>query len=183
MRTTRLLEAHDWLDAGLELLRVRGIGGVQVGPLCRRVGVTKGSFYHFFSNRAVFHEQLIERWQEITSIAPAQQTEFVRLPSLEHRIRALLDFIREHELLRYDLAMRTWARADTKAQTAVAAIDSMRVATTAKLFEADGWSPQAARARARIMRYFIAGCNQIEGRAPSPEEGAEFARTLSRLET
>ena len=182
MRIATLLEPQDWLDAGLELLRVRGIGGVQVGPLCDRVGVTKGSFYHHFKNRSEFLERLIVRWQETTAPTPDQVAEFANLKGLESSVRAVLDFIREYDLGRYDLAMRTWAKEDEQARQAVELIDRMRVMATARMFEADGWAREAAHQRAKTMYYFIAGRYEIEGRPPTPEAGAEFARMLTCIE-
>ncbi|UCG75522.1 MAG: helix-turn-helix transcriptional regulator [Gemmatimonadota bacterium] len=182
MRIAKFLEAHDWLDAGLELLRVRGIGGVRVDPLCRRVGVTKGSFYHYFANRTAFREQLIERWREITMPQPEQVAALARRGSLEDRIRAMLDHIREHDLGRYDLAMRTWAKEDTQARQAVEAVDRVRLSATSRMFEADGWAREAALERARILFYYIAGRYEVEGRAPTPEEGARVAQMLARTE-
>ncbi len=183
MRTVKLLEQQDWLDAGLELLRVRGIGGVEVGPLCRRVGVTKGSFYYHFENRDEFLRLLLEHWLETCAPTPDQAAEFDHVVGLEGRVRAVLDFIRENDLGRYDLPMRTWAREDEKARQAVELMDKLRLSATAKLFEADGWARDAAYQRAHTMYYFIAGRYEIEGSPPTPEEGAEFARMLTCVES
>ena len=182
MRTVKLLEQRDWLDAGLELLRARGIGGVEVNPLCRRVGVTKGSFYYHFENRDEFLGLLLEHW--LQTCAPTQDSiaEFDKVAGLEDRIRAVLDFIRENDLGRYDLPMRTWATENAKARQAVELMDKLRLSATARLFEADGWVRDAAYQRAQTMYYFIAGRYEIEGSPPTPEEGAEFARMLTCVE-
>lgn len=179
MRTVKLLEQRDWLDAGLELLRVRGIGGVEVGPLCRRVGVTKGSFYYHFENRDAFLGRLIEHWLQTCAPLPDQAAEYDQVLGLEGKVRAVLDFIREHDLGRYDLPMRTWATEDKEARRAVELMDKLRLSATAGLFEADGWARDAAYQRAHTMYYFIAGRYEIEGSPPTPEEGAEFARMLT----
>jgi AcrR family transcriptional regulator len=181
MRTVKLLEQRDWLDAGLELLRVRGIGGVEVGPLCRRVGVTKGSFYYHFENRDAFLGRLIEHWLETCAPTPGSVAEFDRVAGLEDRVRAVLDFIRRNDLGRYDLPMRTWATENVKARQAVELMDKLRLSATARLFEADGWAREAALQQAQTMYYFIAGRYEIEGRPPTPEEGADFARMLTRM--
>jgi AcrR family transcriptional regulator len=182
MRTVRILEQQDWLDAGLELLRVRGIGGIQVDALCRHVGISKGSFYYHFKNRDEFLQRLTEHWLETCAPTPDQVAEFDRVAGLENRVRAVLDFIRENDLGRYDLAMRTWATENVKARQAVELMDKLRLSATAKLFEADGWERDAALQRAQTMYYFIAGRYEIEGNPPTPEEGAEFARMLTDME-
>ena len=182
MRTVKLLEQRDWLDAGLELLRARGIGGVEVNPLCRRVGVTKGSFYYHFENRDSFLRRLIEHWLATCAPTPDQGAVFEHVEGLENRVRAVLDYIREQDLGRYDLSMRTWAHEDDQASKAVELMDKLRISATARLFEADGWARDAAFQRAKSMYYFIAGRYEIEGAPPTPEEGAEFARMLTCVE-
>ncbi|UCG76102.1 MAG: TetR/AcrR family transcriptional regulator [Gemmatimonadota bacterium] len=183
MRTLTVLEKRDWLDAGLELLRVRGIGGVQVGPLCRRVGVSKGSFYHHFESRDCFLERLIEYWFESCAPRPDDVAAFAAKADLEDRVGAVLDFIREHDLGRYDPAMRTWAEEDEQAKEAVARMDDLRLAAIARLFEADGWPREAAMRRAQTMYYFIAGRYEIYGLPPTAEEGSEFARMLTCIQS
>jgi AcrR family transcriptional regulator len=182
MRTVKLLEQRDWLDAGLELLRARGIGGVEVNPLCRRVGVTKGSFYYHFENREEFLRRLIEHWLETCAPTPEEVANFDHVAGLEDRVRAVLDLIRKHDLGRYDLPMRTWATENVTARQAVELMDKLRLSATAKLFAADGWARDAAYQRARTMYYFIAGRYEIEGSPPTAEEGAEFARMLTCVE-
>ena len=42
------LSARDWTDAALEAMAEQGTAGVNVEQLARRLGATKGSFYHHF---------------------------------------------------------------------------------------------------------------------------------------
>ena len=50
-----------WLDSGLEALAAEGPGGLKIDRLVRRVGLTKGSFFHHFAGAAAYQTALLER--------------------------------------------------------------------------------------------------------------------------
>lgn len=50
------------LRAGLEALTEKGFAATGIDGVLRRVGVPKGSFYHYFKNKEAFGAQLIERY-------------------------------------------------------------------------------------------------------------------------
>ena len=50
-----------WLDSGLEALADEGPGGLKIDRLVRRVGLTKGSFFHHFPGAAAYKTALLER--------------------------------------------------------------------------------------------------------------------------
>ena len=52
------------LTRALEVLGKQGAGELTVESLARQLGVTKGSFYWHFKDRADFFRQLIEYWDE-----------------------------------------------------------------------------------------------------------------------
>src|SRR6478736_6663899 len=58
------LARSDWVTAGLRMLAERGIDAVAVEPLCQRLGVTKGSFYWHFADRAALHAAMLDLWRE-----------------------------------------------------------------------------------------------------------------------
>lgn len=57
------LSADDWEREALVLIAAKGIQGLAVEPLARRMGITKGSFYWHFSNRDALLEQTLSRWE------------------------------------------------------------------------------------------------------------------------
>lgn len=50
-----------WLRSGLEALAEEGPGGLKIDRLVRRVGLTKGSFFHHFAGAADYRTALLER--------------------------------------------------------------------------------------------------------------------------
>ena len=50
------------LRAGLEALTEKGFAATGIDEVLRRVGVPKGSFYHYFASKEAFGSELIERY-------------------------------------------------------------------------------------------------------------------------
>ena len=50
------------LRAGLEVLTEKGFSSTGIDEILKRVGVPKGSFYHYFENKEAFGAALIERY-------------------------------------------------------------------------------------------------------------------------
>jgi len=58
-----VLAAADWERAALAALAEGGLRAVAVEPLARRLGVTKGSFYWHFRDRAALLAAALARWE------------------------------------------------------------------------------------------------------------------------
>src|SRR6266576_5658935 len=62
------LSVSDWMRAARVALLHNGPDGVRVEPLSRALGVTKGSFYWHFRDRADLLEALLEEWEADASL-------------------------------------------------------------------------------------------------------------------
>jgi AcrR family transcriptional regulator len=61
------LSRADWEQSALELIAEKGIAGLRVEPLARRLGITKGSFYWHFSDRQDLLQGALKRWETLDS--------------------------------------------------------------------------------------------------------------------
>lgn len=172
---SRRLDRDAWLSEALEVLRESGIDHVKVEPLAKRLGVTKGSFYWHFKDRADLLQALPGHWAE-------SQTE----PVIAHgqsvgggpvdRMRAVLEFLAREDPDRYDNAIRAWAQFAPDVADAVAAIDQRRMAYATELFKQAGLPASDAEFRARLWYFYDVG-EHITGDTP-----AEPAERLRRAE-
>ena len=55
---------EDWIRAGFEILKDKGIDSVKVEAMARKLGVSKGGFYGYFLNREAFLQAMLESWEE-----------------------------------------------------------------------------------------------------------------------
>ena len=49
---------ESYFETGLEILADTGFGGLKLAEVCRRLGVTSGSFYHYFTNWGTYTRKL-----------------------------------------------------------------------------------------------------------------------------
>lgn len=55
---------ESYFETGLEILADRGFGGLKLAELCHRLGVTTGSFYHYFSGWSAYTRELLAYWRQ-----------------------------------------------------------------------------------------------------------------------
>lgn len=63
--TKHRLGSADWTDAALAAMAEQGTAGINVEQLARRLGATKGSFYHHFENRQELLRAALARWEQL----------------------------------------------------------------------------------------------------------------------
>lgn len=54
-----------WLSLSLKVLDREGRNGLKISRLCEELGVTKGSFYHWFTSKADLDQAVLHYWQDI----------------------------------------------------------------------------------------------------------------------
>jgi AcrR family transcriptional regulator len=69
VRPRRRLDRKDWAVEALAALSRGGVAGVAVEPIAQRLGATKGSFYHHFTNRDDLLEAALELWEQEHTVA------------------------------------------------------------------------------------------------------------------
>ncbi len=162
------LDRDAWLSEALEALREGGIDHVKVEPLAKRLGVTKGSFYWHFKDRADLLRALPDHWAKAQTEPVLAHAEGAGGGPLD-KMRAVLEFLAHEDPDRYDNAMRAWAQFDPVVANAVAAIDSRRMAYAASLFEEAGLPAAEAAFRARLWYFYDVG-EHITGDTPEALE-------------
>lgn len=150
---TDQLSADDWIAHGLQALAKGGFTDLKAEPLAKAMGVSRGSFYWHFADRAAFHDAVLRRWREI---AAERIIADVEADSAGEPLRALLrrTFGAKLDLER---AVRNWAAFEPSAQAAVRAIDRRRLDYIEALLGKRGLAPAAAQARAQILYWTFLG--------------------------
>jgi AcrR family transcriptional regulator len=124
------LDRNDWLRAARRALLHGGPAAVRVDRLATQLGVTRGSFYWHFENRADLMESLLREWEDelrdaLASLPPVQGPaavgELTRF--LAPRVAAS-----ERGEVPSDAAIFAWAAADPEVAVRVNAAEDERVA-------------------------------------------------------
>lgn len=121
-----ILSRQAYFETALEVLAELGYGGLKLAEVCNRLGVTTGSFYHYFTSWPVFTRELIQHWLEARTV---QHVEFVRAVSdPRERLDSLIQIGRTlpHGA---EAAIRSWSSADSTVHAVQAEVDRQRFDT------------------------------------------------------
>ena len=102
-----------YFATGLDVLSDLGYGGLKLAEVCNRLGVTTGSFYHYFAGWSAYTRELVEHWMEeptVRVIDPEGRTDPRR------RIDSMVDVGLElpHGA---EAAIRVWSSLDPEYRT------------------------------------------------------------------
>ncbi|MCW2514066.1 MAG: transcriptional regulator [Mycobacterium sp.] len=114
---------QSYFDAGLDVLAELGYGGLKLAEVCNRLGVTTGSFYHYFTSWSAYTRALIAHWQQVRTISVI---DVIRAePDPRQRIGSL---IKEGLALPHGAegAIRVWSAIDAEVHAVQSAVDRQR---------------------------------------------------------
>ncbi|MCV7383009.1 TetR/AcrR family transcriptional regulator [Mycolicibacter longobardus] len=118
-----VLSRQAYFETGFDVLSELGYGGLKLAEVCNRLGVTTGSFYHYFTSWPVFTRDLVQHWLEVRTV---QHVEFVRaIPDPRERLDSLIQIglTLPHGA---EAAIRAWSSADHRVHEVQAEVDQQR---------------------------------------------------------
>ncbi|MEO3759794.1 TetR/AcrR family transcriptional regulator [Mycobacterium sp. B14F4] len=112
-----------YFETGLEVLADRGYGGLKLAEVCNRLGVTTGSFYHYFPNWPAYTKELVAHWMQVRTV---RVIEGLRAePDPRRRIDALIETGLELPF-GAEAAIRVWSSVDPHVYAVQSAVDQQR---------------------------------------------------------
>lgn len=135
----------------------RGAQAVSVEALARELGVTKGSFYWHFKQRAELLEAILETWEREGTQRIIEAVEEESGEALDRLQRLVSMTTRPTSYDELELALRDWARTDRTAAAAVQRVDRRRLRYVTDLLVEIGLERPRARLRAHIFYRTLIG--------------------------
>ena len=111
-----------YFQAGLDVLSDLGYGGLKLAVVCHRLGVTTGSFYHYFPSWSAFTKDLLDHWVQERSVGVA-----AAYATGDPRRR--IDSLIENALMLphgAESAIRVWSAIDPEVHAVQSAVDRQR---------------------------------------------------------
>ena len=112
-----------FFEAGLEILAELGYGGLKLAEVCGRLGVTSGSFYHYFTGWNAYTRELIGHWRQDRTV---RIIEVLRAhPDPRKRIEAIIEVALSlpHSA---EAAIRSWSSVDPDVLAVQREVDQQR---------------------------------------------------------
>jgi len=141
------LHSSDWVSAAFSRFSDQGIESVRVEVLARDLGVSKGSFYWHFRDRGELLEEMLAHWER-------EELEWIDAEDdagPASRWARILAKTAAPERIRSEVALREWARRDSRVAARVAAIERRKTALIARVLGDVGFAPSAADAWSEIV--------------------------------
>ena len=170
-----LLTPDDWTRAALDAIGSGGVGAVAVDRLAKTLGVSRGSFYWHFRDRADVIDAALERWARENTTDLARELEAIADPV--HRLRALLRTVYERPVDAVELRLSA-AGDDPVVGPAVARVTNERLAVLQRIFTGLGLGAAEAADRAWLAYAFYIGHHQL---AKNPETATARPDGLDRV--
>lgn len=184
LKETPLTE-DDWTDAATEILVNENVRGIRIDALCKRLGVTKGSFYWHFQGRDELLAALLDKWRlrmttnvidRLASLGASPKQRLRALFALPHRGKS-------PSFSRVEQSIRDWGRRDPQANAAVCQVDKLRLDFFRALLIEQGLTPDAAEKRAYTAYTIMMGDSVLRGTLPDEAESEARLDTVIALLT
>jgi AcrR family transcriptional regulator len=151
-----------WVEEGLRTLAAAGPDAVRVEVLAKRLGVTKGGFYGYFTDRDALLQAMLDTWErESTDEVIDRVEQEGGDPRTKIHLAGMLTFSNDR-LLPIDLAIRAWARTDKAVAERLRRVDNRRMDLAREMIGTFCSDPDEIEARsvlafcAAIGRHFLA---------------------------
>jgi AcrR family transcriptional regulator len=112
-----------YFETGLDVLSELGYGGLKLAEVCNRLGVTTGSFYHYFTSWPVYTHELVQHWMDALTV------QLVGLARTEPDPRRRIDTLIQLGLSLphgAEAAIRAWGSADPEVHAVQTEVDRQR---------------------------------------------------------
>jgi AcrR family transcriptional regulator len=124
-----IVSREQYFDAALEMLADTGFKGLNIGRMCKTLGVTSGSFYHYFGSWPTFVDALLEFWQNRQVVILRELDWGTSGPEADFAALMKLTLGLRHEA---EAAIRAWAMNDETVRVAQKRVDNARLKTVGK---------------------------------------------------
>ena len=173
----------DWLQAGLAAVVDDGPNGLRIDRLCRRLGVSKGSFHHHFAGAGDFKRSLLTAYETLVVEALDQAidqnagaTPQATLAGLTAAITSTQSFYRPE----LEVAMRAWACSDAAVRAVQERVDRQRLKSLQGIWSRILDDPSEAQTAALLPYLVGIGASLVQPPTP-PDQLQRVYELLQRL--
>ncbi len=155
--TKSKLGREAWIGAALAAISREGVRAVRVEALARELGVTKGSFYWHFRDRAALLDAVLETWERRGTTRVIERVE-AGTPTGAQRLERLVEIaFATDEVDRIEAGIRAWGASDGRASVVLRRTDARRLDYVTEILVGAGLDRRTAKKRAHILFLALIG--------------------------
>jgi AcrR family transcriptional regulator len=141
---------ENWVEAGLAALAAGGPDAVRVEALAKQLGVTKGGFYGYFTDRDALLTAMLDVWERESTDEVLERVEREGGDARDRIRRAGMLTFSGDRLLPIDLAVRDWARRDEAVAERLRRVDNRRMGLLREMIGTFCADPDEVEARSLL---------------------------------
>ena len=152
------LNKEKWLQTGLDILNKTSYTDIKIEYLCKRLKVTKGSFYHHFKNINDYYSKLFEFLFIKDRIVLDQFIEDITTP------KGRLNYINQQiikNISKEKVSIRAWGSHNKEVKQQLDKVDNLRIEYFTKLYLDIGLDPKKASIMAKLNFALLVGIYQL----------------------
>ena len=152
------LNKEKWLQTGLDILSKTSFTDIKIEYLCKRLKVTKGSFYHHFKNINDYYSKLLEYLFNKERINLDQSFNDIPTPKgrLNYINRQIINNISKEKV-----SLRAWGSHSKEVKQKLDKTDVIRIEYLTKLYLDTGLDPKKASIMAKLNFALLIGIYQL----------------------
>jgi len=152
---------EDWIQLGYVLFAEKGITGIIVENMAKKLNVNKSSFYWHFNTKKEFVSEIIQFWIKTETEQVIQLTE--KAETHEERLNRFLTIAFKNDpYLEFIFFLKRYAIKDKTIQQVIDEVDNRRLSFTSTLFqETMGYTQAEATTKARIFYHYLIGYHEM----------------------
>jgi len=150
------VEKSKWLKLGIKEFSIKGVQGMNVEQMAKRLNCNKSSFYWHFKSKEKFLNEMIQYWFEnsIKSITEVVGKESNPKERFEKFIKQSFKDKSRKDLMYH---LRVLSKTDSKVKELLNYLTSKRLLYTSSLIQELGYSHKEAEIKSEILLNFYIG--------------------------
>jgi AcrR family transcriptional regulator len=173
----------DWLQAGLTAVADDGPDGLRIDRLCRRLGVSKGSFHHHFAGAGDFKRALLDAYETLVVEALNDAIEQTAAITPQESLAGLTAAITGTQSIyrpELEVAIRAWAFSDSQVRAVQERVDRRRLESLEGIWSKILDDPAAVHTAALLPYLVGIGASLVQPPTP-PDQLRGVYELLLRL--
>jgi AcrR family transcriptional regulator len=151
---------EDWIKLGYKQFSDKGISGIVIEKMSKKLNVNKSSFYWHFSTKKVFLQQIIDYWVKESTSKIISQVNQMPTPTEKFEKLIELSFLKDNNI-DFFFYLKKYAKTNKELNDLIDSLDGDRIHFTDSLLIELGFSKEDARVKSSIFYKYLIGYHEM----------------------
>lgn len=151
---------EDWIKLGYKQFSEKGISGIVVENMAKKLKVNKSSFYWHFSTKKSFIQSIINFWETESTSKIIMLVNNAKSPKDKLEKLIELSFLKDNEI-DFFFYLKKYAKPNTELATVIENLDKQRISFTAEILQQLGFTVMESKIKSSIFYKYLIGYHEM----------------------